>query len=360
MSQSSTRHSRHKLTVEQLEGRALLANIFEINSAIIQVERNRLTTKSDLGDMSRSFSKMVTDAVQAASDKARELYNDFFDTKDQEQIDRQNGDKAAVQADRAAEAQDKREYNEAAQVGKEEQTVGDRVKQALNRDARQEDHFSNKDEQAVKNGADPTSVEDKSAAQSNSAEQEGQQAVDKGNSLLDSLKSLTDSLVPGSQPSPTPTPPPGPAGALALPIKLVSVPPDSTLTGHSTSENKDVTFTVQATLNIDSNGAINSNNNNTTFAVEGYQLFDPADGHLIGTVNSIAGSVTGTYKPGDLKSNGNFQYTIQAYDASDGHHDQQTFNLVWQGTITSTLFNGVIKNGSQQIGRFSITLTQKQ
>jgi hypothetical protein len=173
-----------------------MSNIFERNSAVIQIEKNRLNTKADLGAEKRSFGQEVAAALQAAADKARELANDFFDTKAQEQTDRQNGDTAAVQNDRAAEAQDRQEYRQVQTAAKQEMTVGEQVARALNSEASQVDRFSNQEERQIKNNADPARVEDQSNAQSNLAEEIGKQIQDKGTAQLNQAQNFTEQLVP--------------------------------------------------------------------------------------------------------------------------------------------------------------------
>src|SRR5262249_52898806 len=95
------------------------------------------------------------------------------------------------------------------------------------------------------------------------------------------------------------------------------------------------------------------------FSVFNYEVVDPTTHTTLGFLNSESGQVTGTYKPGGLASNGSFTYTIPSFKANGQTQPAETFTLNWKGTITSTASTGIIVNGSEKIGNFSIDLSRQ-
>src|SRR4051794_33040348 len=98
---------------EPLEDRVLLANIFEINSAIIRSEAGRVGAKQSIAANILDLRSQLIDFQRTVTEKRAEIRNDFLDIKQQEMDDRarlrednRNGDLEDAQQAREAIRED--------------------------------------------------------------------------------------------------------------------------------------------------------------------------------------------------------------------------------------------------------------
>ncbi|GAC1308506.1 MAG: hypothetical protein NVSMB14_13160 [Isosphaeraceae bacterium] len=136
----------------------MAANSFDAHYAIIQLELSRLTIRSDLGDLKRSFDQSSDLALQDASTETRGIYNDFFQLKTKELYDSATHNKAAVQLDRAQETQFKQYYNQIHGIERQILQIKQQFNNRLNAEGREADHLFNLAEKNINKGADPGTV----------------------------------------------------------------------------------------------------------------------------------------------------------------------------------------------------------
>jgi hypothetical protein len=311
--------------VEALETRALLANIFEINSSIIHLEQDRLNARKSIGDEIRQVKSDVLQFMQDAADKTNAILNDYFDHKAQEEQDAATGDEPAVRADRRAERQDLRDFNQVKHLTQADETVGQRVLKALTQASSQEDWAINQDEGMLEQGAiTPEKAERLGDRQSNSTEVRGTREYNDEFSRKTNLEDILE-LVPsgsgtvsGPEPGPGPSPEPGQgpspqpgpasgqfAGSYQGPVDLTNNQP----------------FASDMTANLNEGGGRISG----TVVFAKYPDVDPNSGLIVGTTPNVSATLSGTYQSGGSAS-GTFTIHLPGGDAP----------LQWTGTVTAS------------------------